>query len=114
MHCRLYPHIGKLENGVEFDSSSGGDPMSFKLGEGKVITGFEEAVVGMKPGQTKTVVIPAEKAYGSRREDRMLEIDRAGLSDDAEITVGQRLQVPHPQGGSVTVTVAVPSPSPTE
>jgi len=57
-------YTGKFENGEVFDTSEGREPLEFTLGAGQMIPGFEEAVEGMKFGETKTVTLPPEKAYG--------------------------------------------------
>ena len=58
-------YTGKLENGDIFDSSIGKQPLSFTAGGGQMIQGFDEAVIGMKVGEKKTVTLPPEKAYGT-------------------------------------------------
>ena len=58
-------YVGTLENGQEFDSSvKRGEPFAFTLGEGRVIKGWEEGVVGMKIGGKRILVIPSDLAYG--------------------------------------------------
>ncbi len=60
-------YTGKLANGTKFDSSlDRGEPFAFILGSGQVIKGWDEGLVGTKIGEKKTLVIPPEKAYGSR------------------------------------------------
>ena len=71
-------YTGWLRDGTEFDSSRGRDPMTFTLGEGRVIAGFDSAVTGMAIGEQKTVVIPAADAYGEPRESMDSQI-LAGL-----------------------------------
>ncbi|MEO8877796.1 MAG: FKBP-type peptidyl-prolyl cis-trans isomerase [Polyangiaceae bacterium] len=58
-------YIGKLTDGKEFDRSKG-KPFSFKLGAGNVIKGWDQGLVGMKPGQKRKLTIPASLAYGAR------------------------------------------------
>lgn len=94
-------YTGKLEDGTVFDSSGNREPLEFTIGEGQVIPGFEEAVVGMAPGEEKTVKIPEDQAYGPRREDMVLEVDRGSFPPDLEPEVGQHLQMA--QGDRVTV-----------
>lgn len=60
-------YTGKLENGQEFDSSKKrGEPLSFTLGEGRVIAGWEQGLLGMQEGGTRVLTIPPELAYGER------------------------------------------------
>lgn len=99
-------YVGKLEDGTEFDSSRERDPLQFTIGEQQVIPGFEEAVVGMEPGQKKIHVVGPEKGYGERREDLMLEVDRKHLPQDLEPEVGVALEVKTPDGRSADVRIA--------
>ena len=57
-------YTGKLDDGKVFDSSKDRQPLEFKVGDKKVIPGFEEAVIGMNPGESKTIKIKADDAYG--------------------------------------------------
>ena len=58
-------YTGKLENGHVFDSSTPtAEPLTFKLGSGRVIKGWEEGVAGMKVGQKRQLIIPASLGYG--------------------------------------------------
>lgn len=77
-------YTGKLDNGTVFDSSVDRDPLQFTIGSGDVISGFDQAVIGMKPGESKTVTIPAEDAYGPLE----YEVNRAGISPDLELEIG--------------------------
>jgi peptidylprolyl isomerase len=86
-------YTGKLENGTEFDSSIEGDPLEFKIGEGKVIPGFERGVVDMEPGDTKTITIEAENAYGDRHEEMVISVDRKDLPGELKPEVGERLEM---------------------
>ena len=70
-------YTGTLDDGTVFDSSKGGDPLQFTIGQGQMIPGFERGVVGMELGETRTVVIAADQAYGVHRPDGVFEIDRS-------------------------------------
>lgn len=98
-------YTGKLEDGSVFDTSQGSDPLSFKLGDGMVIPGFEDAVLGMSPGQSRTERIPPTKAYGQHRKELILEVDRGNIPDDADIEVGQSLVIGNEQGQTINVLV---------
>jgi peptidylprolyl isomerase len=86
-------YTGTLEDGSVFDSSHGGDPLEFTLGSGQVIPGFDEAVAGMRVGESKSVTIPADQAYGPHRDELLLTIDRDQLPDEMVPEVGQTLQM---------------------
>jgi peptidylprolyl isomerase len=97
-------YSGTLGNGEQFDSSRGTDPLTFILGEGAVIQGFDDAVDGMSVGESKRVTIPATEAYGARRDELTLRIPRSELPTDLELEVGSQLRME--QGAeSVVVTV---------
>ncbi len=98
-------YTGRLKDDTVFDSSRGGEPLSFTIGTGQIIPGFENGVLGMSPGETKTVVISAEDAYGPYREDQVIDIERTRLPDDLEPEVGQQLQVQQTNGQSAIVTI---------
>ncbi len=97
---------GTLEDGAVFDESKDRGPLEFKVGERKVIPGFEDAVVGMKEGETKKETIPSEKAYGPRRDEMLLEVPRERLPEGMEPEVGQQLQVTTNDGQPVPVRIA--------
>ena len=96
---------GKLDTGVLFDTSEGSDPLQFELGSGRLIPGFEEAVIGMSPGESKTVNIPPEKAYGRYREDRVIKIDKKDFPEDIVPEEGMTLEVGASNGVMVPVQI---------
>jgi peptidylprolyl isomerase len=98
-------YTGKLDDGTIFDSSIDREPLEFTLGEGQVIPGFEQAVIGLDLNESKTVKIPAEKAYGPHREELVAVVDRSQLPTDLKPEVGQQLQGRQPDGQTVTVMV---------
>ena len=98
-------YTGTLQNGAQFDSSAEREPLQFTLGEKKVIPGFEDAVLGMSVGDTKTVTIPAAKAYGPRNEEAVQEFPRSALPEHLELSIGLRLQTETPDGRPTLLTV---------
>ncbi len=96
---------GSLEDGTVFDSSAGREPLEFTIGEGQVIPGFEEMVMGMEPGQSKTNTIPSDQAYGERRDDMMIEVERSHLPPDLNPEVGQDLYMQSPEGHVLPVRI---------
>lgn len=98
-------YTGRLETGVVFDSSLNRSPLTFTLGSGQVIAGFEQGVLGMAAGETKTITVPIEQAYGPRRDDRIFTMERSKLPYNFEATVGQRLELTQSDDQSLLVTV---------
>ncbi len=96
---------GRLEDGTVFDSSRDRKPYEFTIGKSRIIPGFEQAVIGMKPGESKTAKIPAAKAYGLRREDMIVVVDRTKIPAHLKPQVGQRLQINQADGRRVPVKV---------
>ena len=82
----------KLQDGTIFDTSENREPMEITLGENQVIPGFEEAIFGMKPGESKTITIPADQAYGQRDENLVFEIGKDELPPDIMPEAGMMLQ----------------------
>jgi FKBP-type peptidyl-prolyl cis-trans isomerase 2 len=98
-------YTGTLEDGVVFDSSKGREPLEFVVGAGQVIPGFEKAVEGLAPEETRTVTLPPEEAYGERDDARVLTIERERIPSEIEIEVGTTLQMQTPEGQALPVTV---------
>jgi FKBP-type peptidyl-prolyl cis-trans isomerase 2 len=98
-------YTGTLDDGTQFDSSVGGEPLEVTLGEGGVIPGFEQALEGMAVGDKKTVNIPVEEAYGEAHPELVQEIPREQIPAEIELEIGVQLQAEGPQGPFVvTVT----------
>lgn len=98
-------YTGKLTDGTVFDSSTGRDPLEFILGSGMVIPGFDDAVDGLEVGATITAIIPAEKAYGPRREEMIARVERAQFGEEMELALGQKYVLPQPNGGQAILVV---------
>jgi peptidylprolyl isomerase len=106
-------YTGRLEGGEVFDSSECSEdecgcdtgPMEFTIGEGSVIPGFEEAIIGMSPGESKTVTIPVDDAYGQRIEEMIAVVERANLPPDMTPELGMRLEVTQEDGQVFPVVI---------
>ena len=98
-------YTGKRADSTIFDSSRDREPLTFTLGKGELIPGFEQAVLGMETGDSRTTTIPAEQAYGQYEPNLMTEVARDQLPSDLEIEVGQSLQLQHPDGMTIPVAV---------
>ena len=99
-------YTGKLSDGTVFDSSEQRDPLEFKIGDGQIIPGFEQAIVGMKSGESKVVEVPQDEAYGPHRKEMVLTLDMKQVPQDLKLEVGQKLQIPQEDGSKVLVTVS--------
>lgn len=97
---------GTLDDGTVFDSSEGGEPISFTLGAGEVIPGFETAIEGMATGERKTERIDASNAYGERRDELVFTVGKDQMPEDGEVEVGDVLRIGFPDGSTTTVQVA--------
>ena len=104
-------YTGKLDDGTVFDTSADREPLQFTIGEGQLIPDFEQAVVGMNPGETKTIQIPSDKAYGPHHEEMVMVVDRNEFPEDLEPRVDQRLQVRKSDDQVFAVTVTAVSES---
>ena len=98
-------YTGTLDDGTQFDSSKGRDPLEFEVGSGQVIPGFDKAVEGMAVGDTKTVNIPVEDAYGPRHDEMIQEVPKSALPDEVEPAVGMGLQARRPDGAMLDLTI---------
>jgi peptidylprolyl isomerase len=99
-------YTGSLSDGRIFDSSVDRNPLEFTVGAHQVVPGFEEAVVGMSVGESKTALLPADKAYGQRDERLMLRVPKSQLPDDMEVKLNDRLQMRSGDGRTMNVVVA--------
>lgn len=98
-------YTGTLEDGTVFDSSSKGEPLSFDIGSGQVIEGFDEAVREMTVGEKKSVLIPMDKAYGERKEELVIRAPLDQVPPDLNPEVGMRLEMGGPNGELIRVVV---------
>jgi len=99
-------YTGSLSDGTVFDSSEGKTPLELTVGSGQIIPGLDQALAGMAVGETKTVDVPAEAAYGSHDPDRLQQFPRAQVPDEIPLDVGTTLALRGPDGQSLPVTVA--------
>lgn len=98
-------YTGKLTNGEVFDSTKDRDPLEFTLGNKELLGGFEEGVVGMKPGETKSVTLNPEQAFGDRREDLVMELPKDEFPQHITPSVGLQLKLGNASGTSLTVVI---------
>ncbi len=94
------------EDGSQFDSSEGRDPLEFKLGEGMVIAGFEKAVIGKSVGYSVTVEIPPEEGYGTPSDELIFQVRKEQLPPNVELEEGIMLEIRTEDGSPAYVRVA--------
>ena len=98
-------YTGSLDDGTVFDSSREKTPLEFTIGNGEIIPGVENAVIGMSEGEEKKVTIPPEQGYGPRSEQAVMEIPKDQLPNDIEPEVGMILQGGTHDGSTVRLRV---------
>ncbi len=91
-------YTGTLEDGSQFDSSEGREPLEFTIGSGQVIVGFDNACRGMIVGDKKTVTLPPDEAYGEHNPEMVAEVERSMMPDDLEPEIGMPMHAQGPNG----------------
>lgn len=99
-------YTGTLDDGTTFDSSRDRDPLEFEVGAGQIIPGLDRALPGMAEGDTKTVAIAPEDAYGHINPDARQAVPRAEIPDHIPLEPGTQLQVETADGQTLPVIVA--------
>lgn len=98
-------YIGRFTDGSIFDSSEGQDPLEFTVGAGQVIVGFDQAVVGLKPGESCKVVVSPEDGYGAHIPEMVAQVERHMIPDHDKLVLGSMLEVGLEDGQSLEVQV---------
>jgi peptidylprolyl isomerase len=97
---------GRLENGEVFGKSEDESPLEFTLGSGGLIPGVERGIVGMEVGEKKTITVPPEQAYGPKREELVVEVEKSDLPEHVSPTIGKRFRIRQSDGDDFHVIVA--------
>jgi FKBP-type peptidyl-prolyl cis-trans isomerase 2 len=99
-------YSGSLDDGTIFSSTYEEDePFEFTLGEENVLPSFQNAVIGMNEGETKTISVPPEDGYGEHKTEFVLKMERSQAPPDLELEVGKKLQIRLNDGTTRVVTV---------
>ena len=98
-------YSGRLEDGTVFDSSEGSEPLEFVVGKDMIIPGLEKEIVGMGVGDTKTINVACDEAYGPRQDDAVQVVPREEIPAEIQLEVGGRLQASTPEGQQMLLTV---------
>ncbi|QJB55086.1 peptidylprolyl isomerase [Pseudodesulfovibrio sp. zrk46] len=93
------------EDGSQFDSSEGRDPLEFKLGEGMVIAGFERAVIGKSVGDSVSVEVSPEEGYGEPNDQLVFQVRKEQLPPNVELEEGIMLEIRTQDGQPAYVRV---------
>ncbi len=96
---------GSLEDGSIFGSTVDEEPFEFTIGEKNMLPGFESEVIGMQKGDTKTIKLPPEDAYGDYKKELVHVMDRSGFPKDINLGIGNRLRVRTQDGKYAIVTI---------
>lgn len=99
-------YTGRLKDGKVFDSSRSRDPLQFEVGSGQVIQGVDKAVIGMEPGEKKSISIDPEEAYGDYDEKLLIDVPKERIPKDVKAEEGSILRLMDKQGREVPVRVA--------
>ncbi len=98
-------YVGRFADGAIFDSSEGHDPLEFTVGAGQVIDGFDQAVIGLKVGESCKVVVAPEDGYGAHMPEMVAEVERQQIPDHDKLMLGSMLEVGLEDGQSLEVQV---------
>jgi FKBP-type peptidyl-prolyl cis-trans isomerase 2 len=96
---------GYLVDGTVFGSTTDEKPFEFTIGDKNMLPGFENAVVGMQKGDTKTITLPPEEAYGPHKKELVHVMDKSSFPQEINLEIGKRLQVRTQDGRSAIVTI---------
>ena len=99
-------YSGSLEDGTIFSSTYEEDePFEFTIGGKDVLQSFQDAVIGMSEGETKTISVPPEDGYGEHKAEFVLKMEKAQAPPELELEAGKRLQIRLTDGTTRIVTV---------
>lgn len=98
-------YVGRLADGSVFDTSEGQPPLEFTLGGKEVIRGFEQAVLGMRPGEAKTVTLLAAQAYGPHRDELVADVNRSEVPRHLDLVIGNHLELTRDDGEPLAVKI---------
>jgi peptidylprolyl isomerase len=96
---------GTLQDGTIFGQTHEDEPFEFTIGEKSVLPKFEGAVIGMKEGENKTILVAPEDAYGPRDEKRVFTAEKSEIPDHIIPEVGKKIQVQMGSGEMAILTV---------
>ncbi len=96
---------GTLDDGTQFDTTEGKEPLEFVVGENRIIPGFEQSVNGMEEGEEKDFKLSPDQAYGERNEQLVQEVQKSQLPENMEVKEGMMLMLKGPDGQQMPAKV---------
>jgi FKBP-type peptidyl-prolyl cis-trans isomerase 2 len=98
-------YTGSLDDGTVFGHASEEEPLEFTIGQKNILPSFEKAVIGMNEGDSKTISIPPEDAFGEHRQELVFDVEKSAIPSDIELQQGAVLRVGSEAGDNFPVTV---------
>jgi len=98
-------YVGTLADGSQFDSSREREPLVVTIGNGQVIPGFENALIGMAEGDTKSVTLEPDEAYGAHDPQLVHQVERSRIPSEIDLAVGAELQASDQNGNIMRLVV---------
>lgn len=98
-------YVGTLDNGRIFHSTDEHGPLAFTIGSDQVFPALERAIIGMKAGEVKNVVLSAEESYGPRRPENIIRLGRQVFPAGKDISIGQKVSIEFKGGRSRVMLV---------
>lgn len=100
-----FNYVGTLSNGEVFDKNEPGKPLEFVIGKNQIIPGLEKAMLGMKKGEKKKVIVKAEDAYGIRAEQLVRKVPLSSVPEGMKVEKDIMLMVRDAEGNEIPVRV---------
>jgi peptidylprolyl isomerase len=98
-------YTGTLEDGTVFDTSRNREALEVTIGSGTVIRGLEDALEGMSVGETKELEVPSSDAFGPRREELVIQVEKDGFPTNIDPQEGMTLKLSGPEEVEVPAVI---------
>lgn len=98
-------YIGTLDNGRIFDSRDDDNPLICTLGRNEIFPTLENEIIGMRVGQVKNILVQAEDAFGLRKDENIIRLERTAFPSEKEIKLGQKISIDFKDGSSRVVRI---------
>jgi len=95
----------KLETGEIVLKTGEEQPFKVIVGDGNIPKSIEEILIGMKVGETKTVELGSNEAFGQKRDDLIMDLPKEGFESKAELEVGSKVSMKSPEGKTYSGTI---------